>query len=344
MCRLAEMPPPSRRLEDIDPPTPEQKTAARRLTRAARRSNENMIRRRFPYVTCAGAALIGWLSLFWPIERMSASLPYAHGLGVTSPLALAGYDIVLAFLAVLLRAFSSAKTGALPFWHACSRLKHGNVRGFLSWLILVQAIHLHVCAYFGAHSVTFRMASALLTTLPWWMDRRGGWTIVLQGKSTFSEVVNNENSYSDTSTLGLLLSHVLHLHGLFHGLNLTVSLSHFSDLRDNHKVVYQPHFRLYWFWLHLTTSADVLLQPLVDRRLLPHSLLPYITGASVVPACLFALPVLAEHVSVHGAAASFMLWWGREHRAFSNFLLSLAFTEIFEVVTLLANRYSLVDD
>ena len=62
MCRLAEMPPPSRRLEDIDPPTPEQKTAARRLTRAARRSNENMIRRRFPYVTCAGAHAIAILT------------------------------------------------------------------------------------------------------------------------------------------------------------------------------------------------------------------------------------------------------------------------------------------
>ena len=338
------MPPPSRRLEDIDPPTPEQKTAARRLTRAARRSNENMIRRRFPYVTCAALALIGWLSLFWPIERMSASLPYAHGLGVTSPLALAGYDIVLAFLAVLLRAFSSAKTGALPF---LARVLAPQAR---------QRPRIFVVAHPrpSGPPPRVRVLWRALCHLPDGLRAADDAPVVdgpprrlddcPAGQVDFSEVVNNENSYSDTSTLGLLLSHVLHLHGLFHGLNLTVSLSHFSDLRDNHKVVYLPHFRLYWFWLHLTTSADVLLQPLVDRRLLPHGLLPYITGASVVPACLFALPVLAEHVSVHGAAASFMLWWGREHRAFSNFLLSLAFTEIFEVVTLLANRYSLVDD
>ena len=58
---------------------------------------------------------------------------------------------------------------------------------------------------------------------------------------------------------------------------------------------------------------------------------------------LFALPTLAEHVSVQGAAASFVLWWGREHRAFSNFVLSMTFAQLFEVVSLLATRYSLVD-
>ena len=30
-----------------------------------------------------------------------------------------------------------------------------------------------------------------------------------------------------------------------------------------------PHFRLYFVALNLTTSCDVLLQPLVDRRWLP---------------------------------------------------------------------------
>ena len=89
---------------------------------------------------------------------------------------------------VRIQALFRAKTGALPFWHACSRLKHGNVRGFLSWLNLVQAVHLHACARLEG-SVWTRMASAALTTLPWWMDRRGGWTIVLRGPSTFGESV-----------------------------------------------------------------------------------------------------------------------------------------------------------
>ena len=87
----------------------------------------------------------------------------------------------------------------------------------------------------------------------------------------------------------------------------------------------------------------MLLQPLADRRVLPAKLLPYILGASVLPCAFFALPVLSEHVSVHGSVASFVLWWGRERRAFSNLALSLAFSQVFEVVSLLANRYSLVD-
>ena len=43
------------------------------------------------------------------------------------------------------------------------------------------------------------------------------------------------------------------------------------------------------------------------------------------------------------AIASFVLWWGREHCAFSNVLIALGFSQAFEVVSLLANRYSIVD-
>ena len=88
----------------------------------------------------------------------------------------------------------------------------------------------------------------------------------------------------------------------------------------------------------------VLLQPLVNRRRLPGKFLPWATAASVVPATLFALPVLAEHVSEVAATASFLLWYLREHRAFSNFAIALGFTQTFEVVSLLVHRYSLALD
>jgi hypothetical protein len=240
----------------------------------------------------------------------------------------------------------------------------------------VQAIHLHVCARLEA-STALRMLSALLTTLPWWMDRRGGWTIVMKGSSTFSEIVDAEPK--NGSTLSLLLSHVLHLHGLFHGLNITCALSHFAGAPE-HGVVELAHFRLYWLSLVATSAADVMLQPLVDRKMLPPSAplpdrthrararsasarptpdarrptsdavpargrraLPYLLGASVLPAVVLALPMLSEHVSFISTAASFALWWGREHRALSNLALALAFSQLYEIVALLAARYSLVD-
>ena len=86
-----------------------------------------------------------------------------------------------------------------------------------------------------------------------------------------------------------------------------------------------------------------MLQPLVDRRLLAHRWREIALNTTTFFATVFALPVLSEHVSLQGAGASFALWWGREHRAFSNFLLSLLFCQLFEVVGLLARRYSLVD-
>ena len=270
-----------------------------------------------------------WLLLFVPLHMHLESMPLY---------VLTLYDVVLALLGVFTRASSNAKTGALPFWHACSR--KGNARGFLSWLHLVQAIHLHVCV--RTESCPMRMLSALLTTLPWWMDRRGGWTIVLRGASSFGDIVNDGSS-SRTSTLSLLLSHVLHLHGLFYGLNLTSALSHFADAMDNRFIVLLPHFRLYFVFLNLTCAADVLLQPLVDRRLMEPRALPVLLGVSVLPACVFALPVLAEHVSWHGAVFSFALWWGREHRALSNLAIVMIFTEVLEVVSLLVARYSIVD-
>ena len=83
----------------------------------------------------------------------------------------------------------------------------------------------------------------------------------------------------------------------------------------------------------LTCAADVLLQPLVDRRLMEPRALPVLLGVSVVPACVFALPVLAEHVSWHGAVFSFALWWGREHRALSNLAIVMIFTEVLDLLT-----------
>ena len=306
------------------------RSLSRPLARAARRSKERATRR-LPMVMLCRCVFAAWLGLFFPLHAHLASAPLW---------ALCVYDVTLAWLGVLMRAFSSAKTGALPFWHACSRLKAGNVRGFLAWLHLVQAIHLHACARLETR-LYVRMVLALLTTIPWWMDRRGGWTIVLRGASSFGEIVNEQPTNS--STLSLLLSHVFHLHGLFHGLNLTCALSVFAEAPGNHNVVDLAHFRLYWFALNVTTSADVLLQPLVDRRWLSPRVLQAVLAASVLAAAVFALPVLAEHVSVHGAIASFVLWWGREHCAFSNVLIALGFSQAFEVVSLLANRYSIVD-
>ena len=56
-----------------------------------------------------------------------------------------------------------------------------------------------------------------------------------------------------------------------------------------------------------------------------------------------ALPVLLENVSVEGASASFLLWYLRKHCCLSNFVICLLWTEVFEVVSLLVNRYNLVE-
>lgn len=72
--------------------------------------------------------LLLWLALFVPLQFVFSDVVPLWMLTV--------YDVVLAGLGVLVRAVSSAKTGALPFWHACSRLKHGNARGFMSWCAL----------------------------------------------------------------------------------------------------------------------------------------------------------------------------------------------------------------
>jgi hypothetical protein len=279
---------------------------------------------------CA-CSLILVLALHWPLlstfDEKGAPLRL-----------LAAYDVVLACLGVLMRALSNAKTGALPFIHSCSR--RGPVRGFLCYLHLVQTLHLHLCV--RVESTYVRFASALLTTSPWWMDRRGGWTIVMRGKSTFGDAVDDRGSTS-TSISSLFVSHVAHLHGLFFALNLSVALSHFREADTNSRVVALPHFRWYWWCLHATTSADVLLQPLVDRGHLPAALLPWLTAASVLPAAVFALPVLAEHVSLVGFSASLVLWCWRQHKAASNFAIALVFTEVYEVAGLLASRYNLVD-
>lgn len=292
--------------------------------RGSRRSRERLSRLHVPAVAVCGFLLCVWLILYW--VKLHGTAP---------PLWLATYDVVLALICVLMRALSSSKTGMLPFLHACSR--KGGVRGFLSWLNLVQAIHLHVCA--NAESAPVRMLSAMLTTLPWWMDRRGGWTIVLHGPSTFGKSVQMQPR---ASVFSLLLSHFFHLHGLFNSLNLTCALSHFRDAVDHRAVVLLPEFRHYWWWLNVTTSADVLLQPLVQRRIIPHHVVPVMLALSMLPACCFAGSILFEHCSIHGAGASFLLWYSREDRAASNLALSLAFTQIFEVTSLLADRYSLV--
>ena len=55
------------------------------------------------------------------------------------------------------------------------------------------------------------MIGCLLTTMPWWMDRRGGWTIVVHGESSFGKTVSEQ---SKARRLVLLMSHVAHLHGI----------------------------------------------------------------------------------------------------------------------------------
>ena len=72
-------------------------------------------------ITISGTLLCCWMLVLPPVLLLRGAPPVPEW-------ALAVYDVVLAGLGVLVRAFSSAKTGALPFWHACSRLKHGNVR------------------------------------------------------------------------------------------------------------------------------------------------------------------------------------------------------------------------
>ena len=190
-------------------------------------------------------------------------------------------------------------------------------------------------------TVSLRMIGCLLTTMPWWMDRRGGWTIVVHGESSFGKTVSEQPK--GTSVQSLLVSHVAHLHGMFFGLNLTCALSHFRESFPE-QVVNLPSFRWYWWCLNLSTSADVLLEPLVSRQLISRKALTWMTAASVIPAALLALPVLAEHVSEVAATTSFLLWYMREHRAFSNLLVCLVFTETFEIASLLAHRYSLILD
>ena len=173
------------------------------------------------------------------------------------------------------------------------------------------------------------------------MDMRGGWVIVFRGPSTFSDTVGRD---LHEPIVRLLISHILHLHALYHGLNLTVALTHFRDTHSTHDLIYLPHFRWYWLSLHLTTALDVLLQPLVDRRLLRSDRVPFALASCVALCCCFALPVLLQHVSEVGATLSYLLGYLREQRAASNFALAFVMTEVFELWTLLAGRYSLVFD
>jgi len=305
-----------------------------------------------PRRAVSAVVICGWALFFWlclggllqirrpcsDVQRLNLSILFC-GNDLPVPV-LTAFDLMLAFLGVLVRALSSHKTGNLPFFHACSR--KGSVRGFLSLLNLVQAIHLHACA--SLERTSFRMLSALLTTLPWWMDRQGGWYIVMSGASSFGEAVNEPilKIHPARSVLSLLVSHVVHLHGLFFGLNLTVALSHFREDPGVRRIVDLPHFRAYWLWLHAATGCDVVFQALVDRRWLSASLLPWLTALCSAPALFFALPVLVDHVSEVSAAMSFLLWYLREHRALSSTLLCLLWTEAYEVTALLVARYNLV--
>ena len=260
--------------------------------------------------------------------------------GTTPPLpVLAAYDVTLAALGVLVRALASRKVGAMPFWHSCSR--KGSVRGFLALLNLVQTIHLHCCAHL--ENTAARMLSAVLTTAPWWMDRRGGWFIVLRGSSTFGEQVDDAAISPRASAATILIAHAGHLHALYFGLNLTTALSHFREDPSTHRIVDVAHFRAYWLLLNLCTGCDVVLQALVDRRLITPQRLHWMAALSVVPAAAYALPVLMENVSVEGASASFLLWYLRKHCCLSNFSICLIWTEVFEVVNLLVSRYNLVE-
>ena len=296
-------------------------------------------------VTVFGWLLTGWIALGCvllhrkPCSR-EQGLASAATCGSTLPLSfLAFYDVTLALLGVLVRAWSRSSTvGAnLPFLHSCSR-RSGSIRVFLSWLSLVQAVHLHICA--RLESPALRMLSAALTTLPWWMDRRGGWTVVLRGRSSLGDVINELTPR--VSIVTALVSHVPHLHGLFFGLNLTVALSHFREESTAHRIVDLQHFRSYWLWLHAATGCDVFLQALVDRRRITPRFLHWLSALSVVPVFICAIPVLKEHVSVEGATFSVLLWYLRPDHALSNFTICMLWTEIFEVVSLLVERYNLV--
>ena len=86
-----------------------------------------------------------------------------------------------------------------------------------------------------------------------------------------------------------------------------------------------------------------MLQPLVDRRYIPHHIVPVVLALSTLPACAFGAAVLLEHVSVHGAVASFLLWYARANCAATNFAIALVFTQIFELASLLTHRYNLVN-
>ena len=130
-----------------------------------------------------------------------------------------------------------------------------------------------------------------------------------------------------------------------------------------------------------STSLDVLLQQLVDRRLLASRVVPSALALCVAVCALFSVPVLLLDVSDVGAITSFLLGYLREkvclrsaqtpcaspspaassnprlarcrlvtrahhasQRAASNFVMALAFAQTYEVATLLINRYSLVFD
>jgi len=293
----------------------------------------------------SSAALVTWLAVgvavtaslcdVWP--GMAQERPQSNA----SALLLAAYDIGLAGLGVLVRALSTSKKSRTPFLFGVASLssRKGGIRGFLSMLNLVQAVHLHVCAQ--SCWATSRALSALLTTAPWWMDRRGGWTIVLDGPSSFSASVDEDLR---EPMLQIVISHVLHLHALFHGLNLTLALTHFREHYAAHHIVSLPEYRCYFIALHVTTSLDVLLQPLVHRRVLPARMVPIALGLAVAVCALFALPLLLQYVSEVGAALSFLLAYTREQKAASNFALALVLTEVFEVWQVLASKYSLVFD
>ena len=220
----------------------------------------------------ASVALVIWLSIAAVVTFMTCKVipePEMHAVSSDETVLhwlLAVFDITLAALGVLVRAFATSKRGTIPFLAGCSR--KGGVRGMLSMLNLMQAIHLHVSA--RSRWSTTRALSAVLTTAPWWMDRRGGWTIILSGPSTFSGYVDADLK---EPIIQVLLSHVIHLHGLFNGLNLTLALTHFREGISNHRLVELPHFRWYWLWLNITCERAPDRPPMLlsdpQRRRLP---------------------------------------------------------------------------
>ena len=265
----------------------------------------------------SSAALVCWLAL----GLVASCAPEAP-----APAPLALYDVVLAGLGVLVRLLWSSRGKADA--NLLSGLAR-SARGGFCVLHLVQAVHLHVCA--GTELFAVRALSGLLTSAPWWM---GGWRSLL----------GEREPPSRDDALQIVALHVLHLHGLYHGLHLTLVLTHFRETYASHEVVRERTFRWYWLALHAATSLDVLLQPLVDRRLLPGGWLRPALGAAAGLCALLALPVLALHVSEVGAILSFLLSYLRERRAASNLALAFVMTEVFELWTLLAGRYSLVFD